>query len=112
MDIYEHTIKHVDYEWTEYLSVYTTFMMNEDEFVEYFNNNLAGTSGEDIEARGATTNIYELVMHEWEVMPRLEYRLDRDEDDDYHLKFAGDDLEDYKFEVLKIKLIEEKEKHE
>lgn len=95
MRIYKNTIEHRGWEDDiNELAIYTTWPMTKHEFVEYYNENIAGTNTRNCEDYGVTHNIYRFDVRV-DRFPWLEYILDEDEDD-HSLKFS-DDGDKYEF---------------
>lgn len=103
MRIYKHTLEHRG--WDDdinELALYTTCPMNKQEFVEYYNENIAGQNIEGCEDYGVMHDIYRFDDRAG-TFPWLEYILDRDDDLD-NLKFSDDDdrymFRRYSFNVI------------
>ena len=93
MRIYKHTLLHQGWEDDiNELAVYTTWPMNKQECVEYYNENIAGRDINGCEDFGVVHDIYMLddLNSKTAKFPWLEYVLDKDDDDFDDLKLSDD----------------------
>lgn len=116
MKIYINMIRHVGWDDDiDSLELYTTFPMSKHEFVEYYNEHIAGKDTEGYEDLGIHTDIHRFCCSgTWrsKIFQKLELDEDEDEDEDcYDLKFAGCDKY-YSFSSTCVSLVDIKENKE